>query len=114
MTASQNDVYEQMCHIMILLHDCSLTKDKSNKSRMFCHFFLKNIVFLVNGKLKIHVVMNLMLLLQKFTVTWQHQLNFTRQPFSLMNNPTRLLGKKASSHTPGQGYVRHNFVRHSL
>ncbi len=43
--ASQNGVTQlNMCHLMTLFHDCSMTKDESKNIIFFCHF-LNNIVF---------------------------------------------------------------------
>jgi hypothetical protein len=45
--ASQNGVRitQQMCHVKILFHDCSMINYESNKkSKVFCHF-QKNMVF---------------------------------------------------------------------
>jgi hypothetical protein len=52
MAASHNGIciIQQMCHIMILFHDCSIIKDYSNKKSSFRHF-LNNIGFLNKGKL---------------------------------------------------------------
>jgi hypothetical protein len=50
--ASQNGVCiaQQMFHIIIFFHDCSMIKDEGNgKSNVFCHF-LNNICFLMKGK----------------------------------------------------------------
>ncbi len=53
--ASQNSVCiciaQQVCHIMILFHNCSMIKDESGKeSKVLCHV-LNNIGFHMKGKL---------------------------------------------------------------
>ncbi len=85
------------CNSMMQLHNGGFCKVKIE---CFCHF-LKSIAFLVNEKLKIRVVLNLSMLLQKSIVMWQHQLNFARQPFPLKstNVPASWAIKHPQSHT---------------
>jgi hypothetical protein len=49
---SQNGVClnQQMSHMMILFHNCSLMNDKSNQQFCVCFHVLNNIGFLMKGK----------------------------------------------------------------